>query len=321
MTHQLVQVPVDLLCSPVLSATAKLIWMAAALRPPGDPGGISGLSALAGLARPTVRKGLAELEAAGWRPDRRPDPGPAIPFPASLVTDHRLGFRARLLYGFLHLTPGFSHGMGASALAELADLARVDPKTASRALQELVRAEWITLERANRLDRIHFALTYPGRARGLEALAAAERRLGRGGFHGEALMREFLTLLVDSEEFEDDAAPGFLVNPRTQERLQFDRFYPPKVAFEYNGPQHYRETRRFTAEQVAAQRERDLIKRGICSERGIALVIIHSEDLTLQGMRAHVGELLPARDLTGYELLIGYLEEEGQGYMRRMAHI
>lgn len=52
-------------------------------------------------------------------------------------------------------------------------------------------------------------------------------------------MREYLSLMIDSGEFEDNAAPGFLVNPLTDERLQFDRFYPPGVAFEFNGPQHY----------------------------------------------------------------------------------
>lgn len=52
-------------------------------------------------------------------------------------------------------------------------------------------------------------------------------------------MREYLSLLVDSDHFEDNATPGFLVNPLSGEELQYDRFYPPRVAFEFNnGPQH-----------------------------------------------------------------------------------
>ncbi len=129
-------------------------------------------------------------------------------------------------------------------------------------------------------------------------------------------MREYLSLLINSDEFEDDAAPGWLVNPRTLERLQLDRFYPPRVAFEYNGPQHYRATGKFSADEVVGQRERDLIKLGLCVTRGITLVTIHPEDLTLRGMKQAVGSLLPLRDLTGSDLLIDYLETESRRYRR-----
>lgn len=38
-------------------------------------------------------------------------------------------------------------------------------------------------------------------------------------------------------------------------------------------------------------------------------------------MRQKVGSLLPLRDLTGYELLIDYLEQESADYRRRMVRI
>jgi hypothetical protein len=339
LNRDLVQVPAKLLLSPDLSASAKLIWMVArsigitlpgqaapgsAAPGPAAPGMIASLSLAAGLSRPTVRDCLACLARAGWASTGLATVPPrphVVPVPAPLIIDRKLSTHARVLYGHLLLTRGFAHPSGRFTLANLADQAHISRNTAEKALLELAHAEWIKLEREHRKALIHFELTFPGFARGLEALARAQDRLSVPGPYGESLMREFLTLLIDSDEYDDDAAPGFLVNPRTQGRLEFDRFYPPQVAFELNGPQHYRATKRFTAEQVGEQQERDYIKIGICATRGITLVILRPEDLTLEMMRQKVGSLLPLRDLTGYELLIDYLEQESADYRRRMVRI
>lgn len=312
MTNDLVPVPASLLLTPDLPASAKLIWMVARLAT--APAGVAWLSAASGLSCPTVRTALARLTAAGWTPSEAP--GDTVTVPAALLTNHRLHPHARVLYGLLLLVPGkdFTH-------LELANLAHAAPNTIARAIDELARAEWITVERANRLARIHLEFTSPGMARGMLALDRAQWRLNKAEFFGEALMREYLSLLIDSDQYEDNAAPGFLVNPRTEERLQFDRFYPPTVAFEYNGPQHDRPTERFSPEQSAAQRERDLIKLGICAYRGITLVTVHHDDLTLTAMQQKIPPLLPRRDLTGYELLSDFLEMESHRYRRRAATI
>ncbi|MCL5046440.1 MAG: hypothetical protein M1598_06595, partial [Actinobacteria bacterium] len=51
---------------------------------------------------------------------------------------------------------------------------------------------------------------------------------------------------------------------------------------------HHIEKRR-AAEQVAPQQARDLIKQGICVREGIQLVVVPSQDLSLQGMLEKVG--------------------------------
>ena len=52
-------------------------------------------------------------------------------------------------------------------------------------------------------------------------------------------MREILSLIVASATFVDDGSLGFLVNPRTREQMQLDRFYMyEKVGLEFNGYQH-----------------------------------------------------------------------------------
>lgn len=130
-------------------------------------------------------------------------------------------------------------------------------------------------------------------------------------------MREYLTLLIDSDQFEDNAAPGFLVNPLTNERMQFDRFYPPSVAFEFQGPQHYGATALYSEAEAAKQRGRDLMKQGICIERGIRLVLIQPQDLSLKVIQQKVGPLLPLRDLIEYQPLIAMLESIARGYRRK----
>ncbi|MGE5672762.1 MAG: hypothetical protein ACM3XM_02605, partial [Mycobacterium leprae] len=131
---------------------------------------------------------------------------------------------------------------------------------------------------------------------------------------GEGLMREWLSLLVDSIDYQDGATYGFLVNPRTGMPMQFDRFYPPGVAFEFHGPQHFGPTEKFTAKESAEQQARDLMKLGICVTRGITPVVVVADDLSLEGMRRKVGQLLPLRHLTENELLLDYLESRSTQY-------
>jgi len=89
------------------------------------------------------------------------------------------------------------------------------------------------------------------------------------------------------------------------------------VAFEFNGKQHYEAGGRFTKEEVAAQKKRDELKRQICRQQGIRLVVVHAEDLTLKGMLKkleEVGDLLPRRSLRLYKRTIRYLDACGRRY-------
>jgi hypothetical protein len=321
MTDYLAHVPVALLMNPDLPASAKLAWMIARLRLQALRAGRARPTITSALSRPAMLRGMARLAAAGWDPLHSDSGNPAVAVPAALLMNRRLGIETRVLYGLLHLTPEFQHPCGQFTYAGLADLARTAPATVAKAVRQLAGAEWVKIEQAHRLAPVHFQLTFPGFERQITALAAAQTRLERANFFGEQLMREYLSLLADSDDFEDDAAPGFLVNPRTGERLQFDRFYPPALAWEFNGAQHYRATEKFSAEAVARQQERDYIKIGICVRRKITLVVVEPDDLTLAGMREKIGNLLPVRDTAGSELLADFLEAESRTYRRKVARL
>lgn len=245
--------------------------------------------------------------------DRAPSDARAF-VPVDLLTDCRVGVQARVLYGVLQLTPEFRNPTGQFSYAHLSSLTHASLTTVRLAVGELVQTAWLRATQLNHRAPIHFSLQNPVTARIEADVTRARQRLEEAPFLGEALMREYLSLLADSDDFEDNAAPGFLVNPFTDERMELDRFYPPGVAFEFNGPQHYGPTDRFSGADAARQRGRDYIKLGICVTRGISLLVIHPEDLTMKAMRQKIGDLLPVRDLHGRQPLIDFLESVSRRY-------
>lgn len=314
-SNLVVQVPATLISDPVLSPAAKLIWMILRLGDPPDSARTTVLERRSGLSRKTVSKAMAELVAAGRYP-ADPVTGTAerVRMPAGLLMDQRVGIRGRILYGHLQRVPGFRHPAGQFTYPCLSDLTGDDLKTVRRAVSALAAAGWLQVTQENQRRPLRFHLRDPWIDRGRAEAERAGRRLEEASFRGEALMREYLSLLVDSEDFEDNATPGFLVNPLTGERMQLDRFYPPGVAFEFNGPQHYGATERYSEADAAKQRCRDLIKTGICATRGIRLAVIHPEDLALERMREKIGSGLPLRDLNGHEQWIAFLESVSRRY-------
>ncbi|HWI52819.1 MAG TPA: hypothetical protein VNT01_11840 [Symbiobacteriaceae bacterium] len=303
-----VQAPVPLLLDPKLTATAKVLWLALRTAT-GEPITPAGLAAATNLTPATVHKGLAQLASAGWySPEAGAvDHAPAsdkVTMPAHLLKETRVRPRAKLLYGILQTQP---QDLTYSALSAAAGVSLI---TIRQLVRELAETGWIEATQANQLAPIHIALRTPEQDRCAGMLSDARRRLEAAQFQPEAIMKEYLSLLIDSDEFEDNARPGFLINPLTGERMELDRYYPHKVAFEYNGAQHYRVTDRFPSEHaLSKQQARDLMKEALCARRGIQLIVIHREDLSLEGMRAQVGALLPLRDLTGHEELIELLEK------------
>lgn len=306
-----IEVPVSFLLNTELIASVKLMWMLNRL----DPGSLTPdqLQTLSGLSRPTVLKRIAQLDSAGWH--RSLPHTPFVRVPRTLLTDRRLSAQARVLRSILEVTPGFTDGTGSTTYLQLANLAGRGLQTVKQAMQDLAQLDWISIRQSHQLAPIQFTCRDPFAGRAMAEVEEARRRLEESRYMGEAIMREFLTILVDSAEFEDDAAPGFLVNPLTDERMQFDRFYPPDVAFEFNGPQHYQPTDLFPVTwKVAQQRARDYMKAGICFYRRVQLVIVHAEDLHLEGLREKTSPILPMRDLSDHGPLIDFLETASRHY-------
>lgn len=323
MIPKVVRVPASLLLDRDLLSSTQLVGMLIRLH--GGPVDSKRLVVESGLNRETVLKAVTTLGGTTlpWLTPSRPE-GPEkardlnqyVSLPNDLLTDRRLHPQAKVLYGILHLTPGFRDQSGQFSYPRLRSLTGRSIDPLKEAVKALVQTGWLHTAQANKLAPIRYTLRHPRLERDATEVAEARQRLEEAPFRGEAIMREYLSLLVDSEAFEDDAAPGFMVNPWTGERLELDRYYPPHVAFEFNGPQHYRATERFSAADVSRQRGRDFMKIGICVENSIHLVVLQAEDLSLQAMLEKVRPLLPLRDLSHHEGLVAFLESISRRYRR-----
>lgn len=133
-------------------------------------------------------------------------------------------------------------------------------------------------------------------------------------------MKELLNVIVADDTFQDNARPGFLVNPLTTERLEFDRWYPTAgVAIEFNGPQHYRATEDFPdLDQVRQQQARDLMKAALANEHNISLITVQPPELTIAILIEKVSGLLPIRELRFEDPVVRYLHRSSQGYVGKV---
>lgn len=247
-----VRVSVPLLLDSRLTAAAKLLWLT--MFAAGTwPATRARLGRQAGLNHITVRRALAQLAATGWYSENG---GPIAPpncawveIPDRLLSAPAPGARAKLMYGILQTVPGFEQRRGQARLNFLSQYTGLDPLTIRQAVGQLVEHRWLKISKAGRLSPIAFSLWAPDREQSEDEAALAEQRIrtavSRQTGHGEAVMREYLSLLIDSDEFTNNARPGWLINPQTNELLELDRYYPPKVAFDYNGLQHYETTDRY----------------------------------------------------------------------------
>lgn len=305
-----VKVPASLLLDPHLTPAAKLVWllcqMAAAN---GEKATHRQLAAASGLSRHSVGRGLSQRSAAATAANA---PG-SVAIPTELLRDQRLSTQEKLLYGVLKLTPG------PLTYAELAARCNVSSTTVKRSARNLQTAGWLEISQRHKHSPIEFTLRNPAKAQDRQSVDAVARRIRRARYSGEAIMREYLTLLVDSPDYADDASPGFLKNPFTSEKLQLDRYYyTAGVAFEFQGPQHAGPTALFPDPNEAfRQQARDWMKQKMCAQRGIQLVTLEARDLSLPAIRQKIPALLPLRDEQGCEAVLRYLEATSTGYRKK----
>lgn len=90
---------------------------------------------------------------------------------------------------------------------ELARELGVDRHTLIRHIRELVESGWMRTGPAGRYS-MRYSLCNPVLAERMAELERVRKRLGRALYAGEALMREWLNLLVALSEYDDNARPA-----------------------------------------------------------------------------------------------------------------
>lgn len=309
---------------------------------PNGPGGaynrcaisLPDLMAATGIgSKVSLRQYRAELIRRGWlRLQRAAGPKrtcynlqvpaarwPSLTLPAYLMRDLSLPIAAKCLYAFLTARNPAATTPLVMNQTDLADGLGVSTTTVRRSLRQLEPPGWVTVHRGPGRRTNAYLYNDVHRAWRQSVLERLRIRLRRAPHRGEALMREMLNVLVDDNRFEDNARPGFLRNPLTQELLEFDRWYvEARVAFEFNGPQHYRTTEKFPDPvQVRGQRARDLIKTALVMEQGIRLITVLPAQLSFDHLIQQIGGVLPLRKLRAEDPVVGFLVRASRAYRRR----
>lgn len=318
MRTETIPAPVALLLNPDLTVADKVLWLALRLNAGVAPP--TRLAASSGLTLATIRSSLPRLEAAGWHSSSggatNHSPSQTEVFiPAALLAESGVRHLAKLVYGLLQTLPGFCENAGTFTYTALSAHLQVSVVTARAVVRELAASGWIHATQAGQKAPVRFSLRIPEQDRSALEVSLVAQRLQDSDHRGEAIMQEYLSLLIDLDEFEDNARPGFLINPLTDQPMELDRYYPKIAAFEFNGDQHRRTTKRFpSGRALANQQARDLMKEAQCARRGVQLIVIEPADLSLEAIRAKVGSLRPQRDLRPHGDLIKYLEKVSKSY-------
>jgi hypothetical protein len=97
---------------------------------------------------------------------------------------------------------------------------------------------------------------------------------------GELLLREILKFNIDNNNVLYNYRGLGIINPKTGYELEIDIYYPDyKLAFEFQGEEHFKTTSFTNKETLKEILFRDSVKENFCKENGILLIKIKALDL------------------------------------------
>ena len=109
---------------------------------------------------------------------------------------------------------------------------------------------------------------------------------GRGcpkcaGSNGENMMRDLLENTIFPDKKFPTIRPEFLKNPETGWPLELDCYNDEmKLAFEFQGIQHYQPVKRYGGEKrFEQQQKQDQLKRDLCLKKGIVLIEVDTRPI------------------------------------------
>lgn len=103
---------------------------------------------------------------------------------------------------------------------------------------------------------------------------------------GELLLREIMDLIILDTNVRYNCRDLGIINNTTGEQLEIDIYYPDlKLAFEFQGEQHYYSTEFANSKEVIGIQIRDRIKKKRCLELGIMLIPINASQLKPKRLR------------------------------------
>lgn len=203
-------------------------------------------------------------------------------------------------------------------MGDLARLSKLGSNTVCRSCDKLAEQGWIIKAKQGRIYVPTPSIPYVIQEQMVKDLHAGYTV---SQLKGEYLSKSWTELLILSDEYVDNGRHPLLQHPETGEFLELDRYYERlKLGIEFHGPQHFGPTKAFPSlEKFNELRTRDLLKRALCEEHGITLVITTAEDLTLPRMLDILPKDIPLRTPDTRGPYVTSLEKLSQDYRVRLA--
>ena len=185
--------------------------------------------------------------------------------------------------------------------SEIAQLARLHRTTVADSVDRLKREGWLATRPVTPYNRTARTIFIVGAPRPTQKAIAQliEDYRWRAPRAGEFLALTWLTLLAVSVRYQDCARPKVLANPLTGQPMEVDRLFVDEgVGVEFNGRQHYEDTA-FSNESgdYLQQQTRDHVKRSLCADQGIKLIVLTPNALSYEGILAKIQPHLRVRQI------------------------
>lgn len=308
MRLRLVSVPDRLWTDRSIPEGAKLVWCyIASLSHLRSEFTFKELREGAGVSLPSLRKYLSLLSRAGWLACERISlrvvrceiagamTRPCLVLPTDILFERRLPRGACWTWGLIGRLGGrFEY-------RELRHATGYSQDTLSKHVRALIAQRWLVGGPQRRARRVIYNVrgANPRAVRRAQDLQELERGLQvarntPGYSQGQYLLARLIQEMYPGLEVLENAEIAGLDNVETGGRLQVDLYVPDqKLAIEFQGHQHAGPTERYpSVEEFRARRKRDLIKRGLCQEKGIELISLWPQDLSSDGIARALGHRL-----------------------------
>ncbi len=235
-----------------------------------------------------------------------------VPVKVLLAVD--LPISARLLFFVILLRARETGKCCDYTLTEMARVVGVSRPTVIRDLRMLLSAGLIEVKGPRQYVPLD-----PDAAADLADIELAKAIIAHATSRGQGLLQAVVKGLYKDDSLIINARPDFMTKRSTGAQLEFDLYSPQyKVAFEFNGAQHYGPTEWFPDEQMAKDtQDNDTMKQGFATQHGIKLIVVRPEDLSVEGIMALVGDALPLREDALGSVLMAFLEKECYLYKRK----
>lgn len=291
-----------------ITEAAKTLWCYLCALQPRTSFSLGELHKLTGMSRPTLHNALRQLHDKEWVQYRRTglrtvfclvntDDGLRLP---SDILLQPLPRPAKWIWAVLRRLDR------PVTYQELRSLTGFSLDTIRESIQQLLHSRWLVMEgtarRPMRLKAIN-----PAESKRQVEIEQWEKQFTdgvRSGLsRGQCLLYIIVRMALPGSKILVNARLPGLTNPLTDAELEIDLYLPDyRLGLEYNGPQHYTPTEWFPDEvQFRSQRARDLIKLGLCRERGIDLFVVTLQDLWPDQIWRRLARKAPVREIPDEE--------------------